>query len=152
MTERRQSCAGKDVDMKALAVPLVMITALVGFIAVFTKWGIAVAVGFWSVLVIALLLWSWGQFRRARREIRSEVERSGCKVVRMKYRHLRLGPFSMLDTSRSQLVYRVVARDGTGRERVVWARRGRKWFWNPDALELRWEGNARHAERWSEPQ
>jgi hypothetical protein len=139
MTEQqRRLTRSRHVDVQALA-PLVMIAALVLFVAIFTKWGIAAAIVFWSLLMIGLVVWSVGQLRRARREIRGEIEQSGCKVTKMNYRHLRLGPFSLLDSSRSQLVYRVVVQEATGRERIVWARWGRRWFWNPDALELKWE-------------
>ena len=125
--------------MKALGLPVAVIAVLVGFIAIFTKWGIAAASGFWSALMIALLIWSLGQFRRARREIRHAIEQAGCTPIEMRYRHLQLGPFSLWDTSRSQHVYRVVVREATGRERIVWARWGRRWYWTQDSLELKWE-------------
>ena len=92
---------------------------MVGLIAIFVRWGIAGALGFWFVFVIALLLWSLEQGRRARCEIRSQVAQSGCKVVKMNYRYLRIGTFSLLDTSRSQHVYRVVVQEATARERIV---------------------------------
>lgn len=116
-----------------------MLAVLVAFVAIFTRWGLAAAIVFWSLLMLGLVTWSLNQQRRARREIRSQIARSGYKVLKMNYRHLRLGPFSLWNSSRSQLVYRVVVQEATGRERVVWARWGRKWFWNPDALELKWE-------------
>ena len=144
--------ASNEVDVKGIAMAAMVFGGLILFIVIFTKWGITAAVSFWFLFVIALLAWSLEQMRRARQKIRREIERSGCRVVKMNYRHLRLGPFSMWDTSRSQLVYRVVTQDGTGRERVVWARCGRRWFWQPDALELKWEEEGRHAEGWSEPQ
>jgi len=125
--------------MKAVAIPLALITVLVGFILIFSKWGIAAASGFWVVFMTALFIWSLGQFRRARREIRDAIEQGGSTPIQMRYRHLRLGPFSLWDTSRSQHVYRVVVREATGRERIVWARWGRRWYWNQDTLELKWE-------------
>ena len=131
---------GKDVDLKAVAMPLVPIAAIVVSIAILARWGLAAGVGFWILFVAAILLWGVGQRSRARQEIRSEIERSGGKVLKMSYRHLRLGPFSLWNSSRSQHVYRLVVQDTTGRERIVWARWGRRWFFNPDALELRWEG------------
>lgn len=130
----------RDVDVKGLAMPFVMIGALVGLLAVFGKWGLAAAIGYWCALVAALLVWSAQHFQRAKREICSEIERSGAKVLRINYRHFRLGPFSIWNSSRSQLVYRAVVQDATGRERIVWAQWGRRWFWNPDTLELKWEG------------
>jgi hypothetical protein len=128
-----------DVDVKGLAMPFVMMAALVGLIAVFGKWGLAGAVSFWSAFIAALVLWSVQQHQRAKREIRSRIERSGSKIIRINYRHLRLGPFSIWNTSRSQLVYRAVVQEATGRERIVWARWGRRWFWEPDTLELKWQ-------------
>jgi hypothetical protein len=125
--------------MNALWMPLALIAVLVGLIAIVTKWGIAAAIGFWVLLMVALLIWALGQFRRARREIRRAIEQAGSTPIQMRYRHVRLGPFSLWDTSRSQHVYRVVVREATGRERIVWARWGRRWFWNQDTLELKWE-------------
>jgi len=125
--------------MNALWMPIALIAVLVGLIAIVTKWGIAAAIGFWVLLMVALLIWALGQFRRARREIRRAIEQAGSTPIQMRYRHVRLGPFSLWDTSRSQHVYRVVVREDTGRERIVWARWGRRWFWNQDTLELKWE-------------
>ncbi len=129
----------KSVDLKGLANPFVIIAALFAFIVIFTKWGISAAVSFWFAFMGALLVWSLHQFKRARREIRSQIERCGYRVVKMNYRHFRLGPFSMWNSSRSQLVFRVVVQEPAGRERIAWARWGRRWFWNPEALELIWE-------------
>lgn len=125
--------------MKTLAIPLVVIAALLGFITILSKFGIAAAISFWFASMIAIAVWSLGQFRRARREIRHAIEQAGSTPIQMRYRHLRLGPFSLWDTSRSQHVYRIVVREATGRERIVWARWGRRWFWNQDTLELKWE-------------
>lgn len=127
-------------DSKAIAILCVPVIALVAFVTVFAKWGIAAAVGFWVVIVIAMVAWSLQQGWRARREIRGEIERAGDKVVRIDYRYLRLGPYSLWDTSRSQHVYRVAVQQATGHERIVWARWGRRWLFDPDALELTWEG------------
>jgi hypothetical protein len=125
--------------MKALGIPVAVIAVLVGFIAIFTKWGLAAGIAFWAAIMIALLIWSLGQFRRARREIRHAIEQAGGTPIEMRYRHLRLGPFSLWDTSRSQHVYRIVVREATGHERIVWARWGRRWYWTQDSLELKWE-------------
>ena len=131
--------SGHGANVKALAGPLLAIAAVVGFVAVFTKWGVIAAIGFWLALMIAVVAWGLGQLKRARREISEEIERRGGKVLAMNHRHLRLGPFSLLDTSRSQIVYRVVVQEMSGRERIVWARWGRRWFWNPDTLEMKWQ-------------
>src|SRR5581483_1254158 len=131
------STANKNITVPLM--PVFVIAVLVGFVAIFTKWGIAAALSFWFVFLVALQLWAWDQGRRARREITSRIELSGGRVVKINYRYLRLGPFSLWNSSRSQHVYRVVARDPSGRERIVWARWGRRWFWNPDTLELEWE-------------
>jgi hypothetical protein len=138
VTEQGETRA-EHVRVKARGLPLAVVAVLIGFIAIFTKWGIAAAIGFWVALMIALLIWTLGQFRRARREIRHAIEQAGSTPIEMRYRHLRLGLFSLWDTSRSQHVYRVVVREATGRERIVWARWGRRWYWNQDTLELKWE-------------
>ncbi len=129
-------------NVTVLLMPLFMIAALVGFIAVFTKRGMAAGLSFWFVFLVALQVWAWDQGRRARREIATQIERSGARVISMKYRYFRLGPFSTWNSSRSQHVYRVIVQEPTGRERVVWAQWGRRWFFDPDLLELRWEGEA----------
>ena len=153
MTERPHTCTGKDVDLKAVAMPVVPIAAIIVCIAVLVKWGLAAGVGFWFLFVAAVLLWGVEQRSRARQEIRGEIERTGGKVVKMNYRHLWLGPFfSIWNSSRTQHVYRVVVHEPTGRERIAWARWGRRWYWNPDTLELKWEEEGRHAEGWSERQ
>jgi uncharacterized protein (DUF58 family) len=129
-------------NVTVLAMPVFMIAALIGFIAIFGKWGIAPAMTFWFLFVAALWVWSFMQLRRARREIRGQIELSGGKVIKMNYRYFRIGPFSIWNKSRSQIVYRVVVQEATGRERIVWAQWGRRWFWDPDTLELKWEGEA----------
>jgi hypothetical protein len=130
----------RDVKAKALAIPFLMIAVLVTFVEIMAKWGITAAVSFWVVLTLAMWAWAFAQIRRGRHEIRGEIERSGYKVVKMNHRYLRLGPFSIWNTSRSQLVYRVVVREeSTGRERIVWARWGRQMYWDPDTLELKWQ-------------
>ena len=127
------------IDGKAIGILCFPFVALVAFTAIFTKWRIAGAVGLWIVIVIAMATWSLQQGWRARREIRGEIEKAGGKALRINYRFLRTGPYSLWDTSRSQHVYRAVVRDATGRERIVWARWGRRWIWNPDRLELKWD-------------
>ena len=127
------------IDGKAIGILCFPFVTLVAFIAIFTKWRIAGAVGFWIVIVIAMAAWSLQRGWRARREIRGEIEKSGDKALRIDYRFLRTGPYSIWDTSRSQHVYRVVVREATGHERIVWARWGRRWTWNPDRLELKWD-------------
>jgi hypothetical protein len=91
------------------------------------------------VVPIALLL-SWGvvRLRRGQSEIRAAIERDGFEIVRMEHRVFRQGPM-FWTTTRSQSVYRVVARDASGRERTAWARWGRPWLFARDALELQWD-------------
>ena len=86
-------------------------------------------------------LYAWGIFRlrRARAEIRDAIRQSGFDPVRMTQRWFLLGPFSFWTTSRGQIVYRLIVRDHTRRERTGWARWGRPWFFKPDTLELRWD-------------
>ena len=130
-----------NVDAKALLMLLVMPAALIAVITIFTRWGLAAAFCFWFLFCTGLVVWAWQQLKRAKKEIRSQIERSGGRVTKMNYRYFRIGPFSLLNSSRSQHVYRVVVQEATGRERIVWARWGRRWFWNPIALELKWQDN-----------
>lgn len=129
----------RNVDTKAIAMPVVPLAAIILCIAIMVKWGLAAGVIFWFLFVAAILLWGLEQRSLARQEIRSQIERAGCKVVKMSYRYFRLGPFSHWNTSRSQHVYRMVVQEATGRERIVWARFGRRWYWNPDSLEVKWQ-------------
>jgi hypothetical protein len=89
--------------------------------------------------ILALCVWGAARVRRARVETRRAVRDGGFEMVRLSQCWLRLGPFSLWDTSRGQLVYRVVVRDGDGRQRTGWARWGRSWLAKPDSLELRWD-------------
>lgn len=99
-----------------------------------------------DVLLIALavspilLLSALGvvRLRRGRSEVRAAIEREGYEIVRMERRMFRQGPL-FWTTTNSQIVYHVVARNASGRERTVWARWGRTWLFTPDLLELRWE-------------
>ena len=129
----------KVVDRKALAIVFVLVGVLFAGVLIMARWGNVAEISWWVLFIIGLQIWGLQQLRKARREVRAEIERCGVKIVEMKSRAFRLGPFSMLNTSRTQSVYRVVVRESTGRERVVWARSGRKWFWNPTTLELKWE-------------
>lgn len=131
-----------DVLLRALSWPLIMVGFLVAFIEILARGGLVAGMTFWFVCVAALYVWGFNQQRRARLQIRTEIERSGGKVVKMNYRHLRIGPFSLWNSSRSQLVYRAVVQDATGRERIVWARWGSRWYWEPNTLELKWEKDA----------
>lgn len=131
--------AARNVDAKAIAMPVVPLVAIVVCIAIATKWGLAAGVVFWFLFVAAVLVWGLDQRSRARREIREEIERSGGKVLKISYRYFRLGPYSHWNTSRTQHVYRMVVREATGRECIVWARFGRRWYWDPDTLEVKWQ-------------
>lgn len=71
--------------------------------------------------------------------MRGEIERVGGKVLKMSYRHLRLDPFSLWNSSRTQHVYRVVVQEASGRECIAWARWGHRWYWNRDKLEVKWQ-------------
>jgi hypothetical protein len=132
----------KNVDPRAIALVLVVPAALVVAISIFTKWGIAAAFFFWFLFCIGLMVWARQQRKRAKSEIRSHIEKGGFKVIKMNSRFFRIGPFSLLNSSRTQHVYRVVVREATGRERIVWAQWGRRWFWNPITLELKWQDEA----------
>lgn len=133
----------KNVDPKALATPFVLVVTLFTAVLIAARWGLAAEITVWVLFVIGLQIWGEQQRRKARREVRTEIERSGCKVIEMKSRFFKLGPFSVWNNSRTQCVYRAVVRESTGRERVVWARWGRQWFWNPNTLELKWDDELR---------
>lgn len=93
----------------------------------------------WFVLVVAGGVWTVRRRIRARAEIRSALERAGHEVVKMQHRALRLGAFSVWNTSRTQFVFRVVVCEAGGQQRVGWARWGRRWLSDPDTFELKWD-------------
>ena len=129
----------KNVDPKSLATPFVLVGALFVAVLYVAKWGLRAEMACWVVFVLGLQVWALAERRRLRRQIRSQIERMGCKVIKMESRALSLGPFSMWNTSRTQDVLRIVVEEPSGRERIVWARWGRRWFWNPAMLELKWQ-------------
>jgi hypothetical protein len=97
-------------------------------------------------LVLALIcspiaaLWIWGvlRIRQARVAVRAALGGSGFQIVGLKRRFFRIGPF-LPGRLRSGVVYRITARDATGRERKGWAAWGRSWAFTQDKLELRWD-------------
>ena len=98
----------------------------------------AVAIAVLTAPVMALVAWGLVRIRRARAAIRAAVERQGLEMVGLEHRLFRLGPL-FSTTTRSQIVYRLVVRESTGRQRTGWARWGRSWLGTPDVLELRWD-------------
>ena len=88
--------------------------------------------------IVALIAWGVVRRRHARKAVRAALEREGYVVVRLEHRAIRQGPLSAT-TTRAQHVYRVVARDASGHERMAWARWGRTWLFAPDTLELHWD-------------
>jgi len=108
-------------------------------VLIVARWGLRAEVAVWVLFVVGLQVWGLRERWRVRREVRSEIERSGCKVIKMESRAFSLGPFSMWNTSRTQHVLRMVVQEPSRRERIVWARWGRRWFWNPATLELKWQ-------------
>ena len=90
-----------------------------------------------AVGVAALAFWGIIRVIRARSSIREQLRRDGYLVLRMQRRLFSHGPFP--ETTRSQIAYRVVVRDVSGRDSAVWARWGRTWLAEPDRLEFRWE-------------
>jgi hypothetical protein len=98
----------------------------------------------WFVLAVLLspiaALWIWGviRLRRARRAIHDAVEREGLRLIAMRGRWVRQGPF-FWTTTRSQMVYRLTAEDEANQRRTGWARWGRTWLFRPDRLELKWD-------------
>lgn len=87
--------------------------------------------------IIGLLVWGVVRARRGRDAVRAAVGRSGLEIVRLKQRFVRLGPF--FPPRRSDLVYRITARDPSGRERTGWALWRRRWAFSRDNLDLRWD-------------
>jgi hypothetical protein len=88
--------------------------------------------------ILALVAWALARMRRARAAIRAALDHGGYAVVQIERRLFRLGPL-FWTTTRSQIVYRVIAQDPGGRQRTGWARWGRTWLTKPDTLELRWD-------------
>lgn len=129
----------KNVDVKALVIPFVLIAALFVTVLFVARWGLGAEVACWVLFVVGLQVWGLEQRRRVRSEVRRQLECNGGKVIKMESRAFSLGPFSMWNTSRTQHVLRMVVQEPSRRERIVWARWGRRWFWNPATLELKWE-------------
>jgi hypothetical protein len=103
---------------------------------------VAVVLG-WLVLVVLLVGFSLSRLRRDRSIVRGALERAGYEVLQMDYRYLRLGAFSLWNTSRSQSVFRVLVRDrSTAAQLTVWARCGRSWLTSPEQLEFRCDDTA----------
>ncbi len=90
------------------------------------------------IMLGAIVAWGILRLRRGRAAIRTALQQQGCKVLEMKRRIIRLGPFSRT-TTRSQIVYRVLVHQADGRQRTIWARWGRTWLPKPDQLELAWD-------------
>src|SRR5690349_12927514 len=88
----------------------------------------SMAIAFVAAAVIgSLLVWGVVRLVRARSSVRESLEREGYTVLRMQRRIVRQGRF-LWTTARSQVVYRVLVRDRSGRDRTVWARWGRTWL------------------------
>jgi len=98
-----------------------------------------VFVGLAVVLGVPLLAFSLIRIHRARDKVRASLTQAGYDIVQLQFRFLRWGPYSWTTNQRSQIVYRVVARERDGRERHGWARCGRPWFWMDDKLEFQWD-------------
>ena len=58
MAEQRQGLnGGKHPDLKAVAMPVVPIAAIIMCIAIIAKWGLAAGVVFWFLFVLGILVW-----------------------------------------------------------------------------------------------
>jgi hypothetical protein len=88
--------------------------------------------------IAALYAVGIARMRHARSAVQLALRKSGFEIVRLKQRFLRQGPF-FFHGYRSDIVYRVTARDAQGRERAGWARWGRIWVFGRDSLEVRWD-------------
>src|SRR5262245_36243780 len=110
----------------------------VGHYATAGPWTTTDTIVFASLAVIVgvpLLAVSLIRIRRASDKVRASLQQAGYDIVQLQFRFLRWGPYSWTTNQRSQIVYRVVARERGGRERQGWARSGRPWFWMADKLE-----------------
>ena len=93
---------------------------------------------FVALLVSAILVWGFRRIHRGRVTVREALEQAGYQVLQIQRRIVRQGPF-WRTTANSQVVFRVLVRETTGRQRTVWARWGRTWLPEANKLELRWE-------------
>ena len=92
----------------------------------------------WLALVVAFLWYAISRIRRSEAIVRSALEQAGYEALRIQYRYLSLGPFSLWDTSRTHDVFRVRVRDrANAAQTTVWARYGRTWYTSPTKLEFR---------------
>jgi hypothetical protein len=66
----------KNVDPKALATPFVLVGALFTADLITARWGLAAEITTWVLFVIGLQMWGLQQRRKARREVRAEIETS----------------------------------------------------------------------------
>jgi hypothetical protein len=93
------------------------------------------------VLIAALVWWGIARVRQARSAVQSVVAAAHFQIVAMRRRLLWAGPFGLLH--QAQIAYRLVVRDSSGTNAVMWAVWGRTWFFGRDELELRWESGER---------
>jgi len=97
----------------------------------------------WIVLAVicspiaALFAWGVVRARHGRAAVFNAVGRSGREIVRLEQRFVRLGPF--FPPRRSDLVYRITAKEPSGRARTGWARWSRRWPFSRDTLDVRWD-------------
>ena len=90
------------------------------------------------ILIAALVVWGLLRIRAGRAAIRTALEHDGYRIVTMRRSLFRQGPL-FWSTTPSQIVYRVLVRESSGRQRTVWARWGRSWLPKPDVVDFKWE-------------
>ena len=58
-------------------------------------------------------------------------------ILEVEERYFQTGPFKWWTTGRSQVVYRAIVRDSSGKEQLAWVRCG-SWFIGGKQVEVRW--------------
>jgi hypothetical protein len=85
----------------------------------------------------ALVWWGIARFRQARTAVKAAIGVAGLQIVTMRRRLIWAGPFGLVHNA--QVAYRLVVRDASGVDTVIWAAWGRTWVLDRDRVELRWE-------------
>lgn len=75
------------------------------------------------LIPVAFDIWGWVKYRRALKNVYQWAHSTQVELVSVRYRDLWTGPFAF-DNARGQFVFRVSARDRTGKVHAGWLRVG----------------------------